>query len=209
MAQNARDERISRRSWLLAGLAIPLFRARAEERLEVSFDGDNIHVAAPGLHFLSGKPLERLKDAATVVFVSQLTIFSDDWKTPLRRPAPERLIFSYDLWERTFAVTLRGAVKRDVAHLTAQQAEAWCLENLAVSALGLPMDRPFWLRFELRTASQKELSAVMGDSGISLTTALVEIFSRKPGANDPSWVLGAGPLRLADLPRTVARGRIG
>jgi len=67
MAQPARDIRISRRSWLLAGLGIPLLRARAEEPLLVSFDGDNLHVAAPGLHFLTGKPLSRLKDANTGV----------------------------------------------------------------------------------------------------------------------------------------------
>ncbi|HEV3197534.1 MAG TPA: hypothetical protein VGZ73_06490, partial [Bryobacteraceae bacterium] len=69
---------MSRRSWLLAGLGILLLRARAEEPLLVSFDGDNIRVAAPGLHFLTGKPLERLKAADTVVFDSQITLFTDE-----------------------------------------------------------------------------------------------------------------------------------
>src|SRR5438067_6548009 len=63
MARPARNEGISRRSWLLAGLAIPLLRAGAAEKLEVSFDGDNLHVAAPGLHFLTGTALKRLKNA--------------------------------------------------------------------------------------------------------------------------------------------------
>ena len=63
MALDARDKRISRRSWLLAGLAIPLFRARAAESLVVAFDGDNLRPSAPGLHFLTGKALDRLKDA--------------------------------------------------------------------------------------------------------------------------------------------------
>ena len=95
MAQQARNPRISRRSWLLAGLGIPLLRARAEGPLAVTFDGDNLHVAAPGLHFLTGKPLDRLKDAATVVFVSQITLFSDDHGTIFRRPVTERLIEAY------------------------------------------------------------------------------------------------------------------
>ena len=43
--------KISRRSWLLAGLAIPLFRARAADPLKVTYDGDNLHVAAPDLAF--------------------------------------------------------------------------------------------------------------------------------------------------------------
>ena len=81
MALPARNHRISRRDWLLAGLAIPLFRARANEQLSISFDGDNLHVVAPGLHFLAGKPLSRLKDADTVTFLSQLTLFSDPFVT--------------------------------------------------------------------------------------------------------------------------------
>src|ERR1051325_8372059 len=116
MALPARMNRISRRRWLLAGLAIPLSKARGEEPLEVTFDGDNIHVAAPGLHFLTGKPLERLKNAATVVFVSQITLFSDDRGTIFRRPVTERLIVSYSLWEGKVSVTLRGGDSTRTTH---------------------------------------------------------------------------------------------
>jgi len=94
MALFARDIRISRRSWLLAGLAIPLSRAWADDSFEVSFDGDNLHVAAPGLHFLTGKPLSRLKDGLTVAYLSRITLLSDDRGTVLRSPAPERIIVS-------------------------------------------------------------------------------------------------------------------
>jgi hypothetical protein len=202
MAQPARDNRISRRIWLLAGLGIPLLRARAEEPLVVSFDGDNIRVAAPGLHFLTGKPLERLKGAATVVFDSQITLFSDDKGTIFHRPVTERLIFSYDLWEERFSVSVRGASTRSKPGLTATQAEAFALGELAVTALGLAPDRPFWLRFELRARSTKELSSAVGDSGISLTGLAIDWLSRKPGADNPYYMRSAGPYRLADLPRT-------
>lgn len=211
MALPARDIRISRRSWLLAYLAVPLSKARADETLQVTFDGDNIHVAAPGLHFLTGKPLERLKNAATVVFVSQITLFSDEGKTIFRRPVAERLIVSYSLWEEKFSVTIRGA---DSTHttprlLTARQAESWCIENLAISSLGLAPERPFWLRFELRAADQKDLGSLLSDTGISLGT-LIEIVARRRGADLPSWRRDAGPLRLKDLPRMFSvRGRIG
>src|SRR5665811_149768 len=94
----ARGSQISRRSWLLAGLAVPLFPARSAQPIEVTFDGDNLHVSAPGLHFLTGKPLERLKGAATVVFLSQLTLFSENHDAAIRR-VPERFVVSYDLWE--------------------------------------------------------------------------------------------------------------
>jgi hypothetical protein len=61
----------------MAGLGIPLFRALAMPILNVSSDGDSLHVTAPEFHFLTGKPLDRLKDGNTVVYVSQLTLFRD------------------------------------------------------------------------------------------------------------------------------------
>ena len=206
MAHSARENRISRRSWLLAGLAIPLSRVRANEPLNVTFDGDNLHVAAPGLHFLTGKPLERLKNADTVVFLSQISLYSDDRGTLLRNPARERLIVSYDLWEEKFAVTMPGNVPQTQRNLTSQQAENWCIQNLVISALGLPPERPFWMKFELRTTAQKDLSSLMAETGISLTRMMVDLLSRRPGANEPYWTRSAGPLRLMDLPRTTARG---
>ncbi len=208
MARTARNDRISRRSWLLAGLAIPLSRLRAAESLTVSFDGDNLRVAAPGLHFLTGKPLERLQNAATVTFLSQLTLFSDAHGTIFKR-APERLVVSYDLWEEKFSVTIPGGSKRSIWNKSAAEAESWCLENLAISAMGLEPGRPFWLRFDLRTADRRELAGVMGDSGLSLSS-LIDVFSRKAGAGEQSWTRSFGPFRLQDLPRTpTGRGRIG
>jgi len=201
MALDARD-RISRRSWLLAGLAIPLFRAWAEPLLRVTSDGDNLHVAAPQLHFLTGRPLTRLKNGNIVVFLSQLTLLREDRVTPIRRK-PERFTVSYDLWEEKFQVGM-AVDHRSASRLSLEETETWCLENLAISALGLETQRPFWLRFELRTASEKEISEVAGDSGISIRS-LIEMFSRRPGADEGHWALNAGPLRLGDLPRTAAR----
>jgi len=207
MAQRARDSRISRRSLLLAGLAIPLFQARGAGVLDVSFDGDNLHVIAPDLHFLTGKPLERLKNADTVTFLTQLTVYSDERGTIYRR-IPERLVVSYNLWEEKFAVTIPGPYKRSMENLTAAQAEAWCFDQLAISALGMTPERPFWMKFEMRTTERRELAGLVGDSGISLSS-LIDIFSRAP-SGEISWTRSAGPLRLKDLPRTrVLRGRIG
>jgi hypothetical protein len=199
-------EQFSRRSWLLAGLTVSAFRARAAPLLSVSFDGDNLHVAAPQLHFLTGRPLNRLKDGTSVVFLSQLTIFRDDRGTVFRR-SPERLTVSYDVWEEKFKVVL-AVDRRSASRLSLAAAETWCLENLAISALGLAPDRPFWLQFDLRAATPKELSALVGDPGISVR-GLIELFGRKPGADEPQWRLAAGPLRLTDLPRSAARGTRG
>jgi hypothetical protein len=207
MARFARENGISRRSWLWAGLAIPLLRARASDRLDVTFDGDNLHVSAPGLHFLTGKPLERLMNADTVTFLSQITLFSDDRGTIFRR-IPERLVVSYDLWEEKFSVVIPGEFRRSAINVSSAQAETWCMDNLVVSALGLAPQRPFWVRFELRTTNRPELASLVGDSGISLSR-LIDIFSH-PQGEDLYWTRSAGPLRLRDLPRTPSgRGRIG
>jgi hypothetical protein len=207
MAQSARESRISRRSWLLAGLGAGVSGLRGADNLAVSFDGDNLRVAAPGLHFLVGKPLQRLKEAATVTYLSQLTLFGDAQGTVLKRSPIERLVVSYDLWQEKFSVTIPGGGKRSLPNATAAQAESWCLENLAISATGLPPAQPFWVRFDLRTSDRRDLGALVGDRGVSLGS-LIDLFSRKASAGDLSWMRHDGPFRLLELPRTP-RGRIG
>ena len=187
----------------MAGLAIPLFRARAESALEVTFDGDNLRPVLSGLHFLTGKALDRLKDARTVVFLSQLTLLEDDRVTPFRR-APQRFFVSYAIWDEKFKVTIPGATPESSLWQTAEQAENWCLENLAISALGMPPDRPYWLRFDLRTADPRDLSRVWTDSKISIS-GLIDLFSRKPDPDEFHRTMEKR-LRLMDLRRTMARG---
>ncbi|MCU1275114.1 MAG: hypothetical protein JWO48_2545, partial [Bryobacterales bacterium] len=148
METPAWDGRISRRSWLLAGLAIPLSNVRAANFLNVRYDGDTLRVAAPSLHFLVGKPLERLKDAAAVAYVAQLDLLTDA-RIPVQTQRA-RFVVSYALWEEKFSVTQLGKTPRTVDGLSASATEAWCFEGLALSTLGVPPDRYFWLRFEMR-----------------------------------------------------------
>jgi hypothetical protein len=207
MAPQARNRNISRRSWLLSGLAFPLFRARAAETISVSYDGDNLRPVAPNVHFLAGSLLDRLKDGETVTYLSWLSLFSIDRGDPLRMRM-DRFLVSYDIWEQKFKVTVPGPALRARAGLSGPQAEAWCLENMPISAAGLAPDALFFLRLELRGATQKDFSApaAEGGAGISLR-ALIELFGRKAGPGDPRW----GPFetarqRLADLLRTADRG---
>ena len=196
---------MSRRSWLLAGLATPLFSVRAAESLEVKYDGDNLHVSAPSLHFLIGKPLERLKDGASVAYIVQLTLFSDDHVTVVKR-RPGRFVVSFALWEEKFSVTQLGTVPRSVEGLSAAAAEVWCLDSLVIDTGGLARDRQFWLRFELATADQRDLANMPEERGLSLST-LVDFFSRKPKEGEPHWPALERHLRLSDLPRMSGRGR--
>jgi hypothetical protein len=194
----------------MAGLATPLFSVRAAESLEVKYDGDNLHISAPTLHFLIGRPLERLKDGASVAYVAQVTLFRDDHVTPIKR-RQGRFVVSLDLWEEKFSVRQLGTAAvppRSVDGLSAPAAEAWCLESLAVNTLGLEPTTFFWLRFELRTADQKEMANMTEQPVVSLSR-IVEFFSQKPKAGEPPWEPIERRLRLSDLPRMAGRGRNG
>jgi hypothetical protein len=204
METPAPERGISRRSWLLAGLTIPLFTARAADSMNVRYDRDTIHVAPPSIHFLSGKPLERLRDGAAVAYVAQLDLL-DETRAPVRQQKA-RFVVSFDLWEEKFAVAQLGKMPRRVDGLSAGATEAWCFEGLALSTLGVPLDQYFLLRFQIRTGGPQDLE---GDTpvGISIKDLIDRFGQRKQ--TETHW----GPLeirvRLADLPRIQGRGSRG
>lgn len=194
----------------MASLATPLFSLRGAQNLEVKWDGDNLHLSVPSLRFLIGKPLERLKDGASVAYLAQVTLFHDDHVTIMRR-RQGRFVVSFDLWGEKFSVTQPGgaaAPSRSIEGLSAPAAEAWCLDTLAVSADGIEPTAYFWLRFELRTADQKEMASLTDQPVVSLSK-IVEFFSQKPKAGEPQWEPIERKLRLSDLPRMAGRGRNG
>ena len=126
-------------------------------------------MAAPGLHFLTGKPLDRLKDAATVVFRFAAHVVHATTTARSSAARPERFVVSYDLWEEKFTVTIRGGDRRARPRASHRRAGGGLVSGEpGDQRLGLAPDRPFWLRFELRAADQKDLAQRVGDSGISL-----------------------------------------
>jgi hypothetical protein len=207
---------ISRRAVIRAMIAAPVAAvipsAFAIEynphRLIPRIEGEYLHVGASNFSFLTGKSLQRLKDGASVAFVAQL-IVSDtpNFLIPNAR-AVARFAVSEDIWEERFSVTRLGdgpEQKRTIAHQLAPAAETWCLDNLAIHRTDLPVDRPFYLRLDLRAEDPRDQPGLIGDSGISLSN-LVEIFSRPIRDRQdryPSWT--AGPIRLEDILRG-ARG---
>ncbi|MDP2997653.1 MAG: hypothetical protein Q8N47_09200 [Bryobacterales bacterium] len=186
----------TRRAWLVAALAAPLQPGAREPRLVPRWKGDALLVSAADLHFLDGKPLERLKNGAPVSFDFQLSLLAVADRSNLRRTF-ERFTFSYDLWEEKFSVVRRG-VMRQASRLGAEAAQAWCLENLAVPVAGLAPDRKFIVRLEVRLADSRDARPVLGEPGLSLT-GLVEIFSRPSRGREPNWALETGPLRLDEI----------
>jgi len=174
------------------------------QELSVRNGGDQLHISAPTLHFLSGKPLERLHNGSIVAYDFQLSVLAES-KTAVLRRNFERFDFSYDIWEERFKVERMRSTQSTADHLTAAMAEAWCLDNMAFPSTGLPFDQLVWIRLEVRAQEAKEPQPVPGEQGISIAS-LIEIFGRASKAKQPQyWKLEAGPMKLADLRSTGGR----
>lgn len=188
---------------MLCAVTCALAVTVAPPRLLVHLDGDFLHISAPNLNFLSGKPLERLKDGATVAFIGQLSISeAPNAFTPDARSVA-RFAFSYDIWEQQFSITRVGErpdSRRTVSHLSAQAAQNWCLDNLTIDrALLPPADRPFYVQLDLRSEDPRDTLGIIGDPGGINITRLIEMFSRPVKTAQPRWLLNNGPFRLTDL----------
>jgi hypothetical protein len=189
----------------VASFGAPFTLGLSAQALRVRLDGDDLRIAAPDLRFLGGKPLEKLKDGASVVFLAQLSI-STEVNAPAIKRAVDRFVVSYDVWEEKFAVSRTGMERE--THLSPVGVESWCLERLAIGIEGLAPDKPFWVRLELRAEDARDQAAVVGESGINLTR-LIEVFSNPAHAQQMRWELMAGPVRLMELKRERRGSRSG
>lgn len=171
----------------------------AGDGLKPRWTGDFLEVAAPNLHFLTGQPLERLRNGAAVPFDFQLTLSAGPSTPPLHRSL-ERFVVSYDVWEERFSVVRLRNSRRSTAHLTATAAEQWCLENIAIPSYTVPSDKPLWLKLEIRSAESKAIAAIPDEGGVSLST-LIDLFSRPTRNPQEQWVRETGPFHLGDLKR--------
>jgi hypothetical protein len=180
---------------LLALLGWPALGSLAQS-VTVDAVGEALKIRAPGLSFLKGDPLARLKDGRSVRVELAAIVLPAPGKPPA---ATTRRVFalSYDLWEDRFAVTTVDARPQSVSHLMMAVAEAWCVEQLAIplSALGaLGRDLPFWIRLEYRVLPGDSPSDVE-DSGYTLQ-ALIDALSRRRKSESSPHSLEAGPFRL-------------
>ncbi|MFN3325986.1 MAG: hypothetical protein ACK5AZ_21010 [Bryobacteraceae bacterium] len=183
---------------LLAGLLFAVPLALPAQDLLVQARAQEVRVKAPEMHFLTGRALDRLKNGATVIFEIQLSLAVDSKSNALRRSI-ERFAVSYDLWEERFAVIGLRQGSKAVSHLSAQAAEVWCLDQLAVPTSGIAPERPVWLRLEIRAEESNE--RIDGDSDASVDLArLVELFSRGGQRREMRWSAEHGPVRLGSIP---------
>jgi hypothetical protein len=188
--------RVGGRWWLAAALAIGLSSLGAQT-LNVRSDAGRVRVSAAKIQFLEGRQLDKLRNGASVSFAIQLTLLGESRTTVLTRSAG-RFAVSFDLWEERFAVTRLGALRKNASHLSAAEAEAWCLDNLILPSAGLSPDSAFWVRLDVRPEEANESPPLGEDLGVTLAR-LVELFSRPPQLGETHKRTEAGPFRLKDL----------
>ena len=169
----------------------------SSEDLFVRRVADQVHVIAPRLHFLTGKSLQRLHDGATVPFDFQLSIAAG-LKNNFVERAVERFTVSYDVWEEKFRVVRLRDFRKSAVGLSANAAEAWCVENIFVRAANLPADRELWAHLDIRAAEPKEPASSADDPAISIP-ALIQLLSRPPRPQQDHWALESASFRLSDL----------
>jgi len=175
-------------------------RPALSQSLDVRVEGDRLRIAAPRLRLLTGVPLQRLRDGASVNYIFELSVLNGRAGALLGRTL-YRFVISYDIFQETFQVSRVEPTTRVLSHLSMSAAEAACIDAIEIPTRSLPADTPFWIRLEYRAEDMSKDD----ETGTSLGI-LVDIFSRKTERSPVSGVIERGPLRLRDLPRVTPRG---
>jgi hypothetical protein len=167
------------------------------QSLMVDRRGDQLQIAAPRLHFLTGKALEKLHNGSTVNYILALTVSAENGRSPVFF-IKKRFVVSYDLWEEKYSIVQKGSEGSAISHLSAAMAEAWFLENMPIPMRAVPEKKPFVIKLECAINEIEEESEGKSDSGLTLA-GLIEVFSRKKREEPLHWEASVGPLRLSEL----------
>lgn len=195
--------------WLIAAFVSGFGLAMWAEDLALSWRNNYLEFSAPHMHFLTGKPLERLQHGAQVPFDFKISLYTGT-RSHLFSQLAERFLVSYDVWGEQFSVVKTQIPRKQITHLDASDAEAWCLKQMQVSPAGISDTETLWARVEVRVPPDGRSANPFGrdsisESGINLT-GLIELFSRPPASTQPHWTLDAGPLTIEELKRGSRRG---
>jgi hypothetical protein len=163
------------------------------QSMTVTTAGGEVRVQAPGFRFITGEPLARLKDGLPVRVELEISVVAGPGETATVRQK-QVFVLSYDLWEERFAAAVSGTASRSMSHLTSAAAEAWCVQQLAVSvgALGSLRTQPFWIRLDSRMLNGN--TAGREDDGLTLR-GMIETLSRRQ-ARETSHSAEGGPFTV-------------
>jgi hypothetical protein len=179
------------------GLIASIVVSLSAQTMTVSVGRDALEVRAPGFRFIEGEAAAQLRDGRSLRFDLELTVLAGPGGAALAATRADFNV-SYDLWEERFAVVRLGFPSLSISHLTAAQAEAWCLERLAVplaSLARLERRAPFWVHLRYRARDPNRTDAGAG-APISLL-GLIERLSRRPPAGEFEGSVESGPFQLS------------
>ena len=170
--------------------------ALAGQSLTVSATADAMQVRAAGLTFIEGQVLDRLREGRTVRLDFELAVLDRPGGQTVSQVV-QSFALSFDLWEERFAVTRVGTPARSISHLSARNAETWCLENLTIPVAALTRQgrEPFWVRLVYR------IRAVVPEPNREdegFLRGIIDRLSRRSGDDEVRRSIDAGPFRLAN-----------
>jgi hypothetical protein len=170
------------------------------QSLTVRAVGDVVHVLAPRFRFIEGRVLDRLRGGRSVRIDIALTALAAP-EGPALAESRQNFNLSYDLWEEQFAVTRIGAPRRSVSHLSARDAEAWCLENVTLPATALRRsgrEISFWVRLAYRVQNPDPEPYSNGNGPTFTLERLIDVFSNRTRDDELARSVRAGPFRIPD-----------
>ena len=165
--------------------------------LAVEIEKNSLTISARQLHFLSDKELEKLHNGLTVNMVMNVSLAEDDSRNPLYQ-AQERFAFSFDLWEEKYSVYHSPPDGDYVSHLSAAEAEKWCLKNIRIPLDIIPEQTAFVIHLECFIDENNADRNSEDTSGLTFA-GIIEYFSRKKSESPYHWKINTGFLRLDDL----------
>jgi hypothetical protein len=194
--------------WLVAAFVSGFGLAMWAEDLALRWHNNLLEFSAPHLHFLTGKQLERLHNGVQVPFDFKVSLYSGR-KDHLAAQLAERFLVSYSVWEEQFRVIKTQSPIKIGDHLDLADAEAWCLKQMPMEAVGLGDKETLWARVEVRVPPEGKIANPfgrdsIGEAGINLN-GLIDLFSRPP-ATQYHWTTEAGPMTLEEVKRGNRRG---
>jgi hypothetical protein len=184
------------RAGLAATLAVLFAAYLWGQELRPRLVGDTLRVTARSSSFLTGKPLESVRNGATVAIDIQL-ILSGEARETLAR-ATERFVFSYDIWEERYSVVQLTA-RAGVTNLTLDAAQQWCLDRMGIGVGPLDRARTYRVRLEIRANEPRRRDPRDRDDPPIALGTLVDIFSRPARQTQRSWQLESAAFRLDSL----------
>src|SRR5258708_39092634 len=130
------------RRWALLAITVAgIALALSPQGLIARWNGDRLQVTPIGLHFLTGKALDRLHEGAAVPFSFRLSLSASPQPPPLQSSFA-RFVVSYDVWSEKFKVVQQlVGPRRAVTNLAPTAAETWRVSQLGLSVLNVPTDR--------------------------------------------------------------------